>query len=238
MGQGHQDGGDPDPVKTLRILSGGAAHGLVEKIRPAFEAATGRTIDGTFSAVGAMRDKLLAGEPADVMILSRALIDELAESGHVVAASIRDVARVATSIAVRAGDKLPAMATSGDLREVLAAADEIHFPDPAQATAGIHFAKVIRELGQWDNVVSRLRLAPNGATAMKALAASTAAHPVGCTQETEIRITPGVTLVAPLPPGCDLTTVYTAAITTTAQAPAEAAKFIALLGPRASRPAS
>jgi molybdate transport system substrate-binding protein len=216
-------------VKTLRILSGGAAHGLVEKIRPAFEAATGCTIDGTFSAVGAMRDKLLAGEPADVVILSRALIDELIESGHLVPAT-RDVARVATSVAVRSGDPLPAMATAGDLRVVLATADEIHFPDPAQATAGIHFAKVIRELGQWDNVVNRLRLAPNGATAMKALAASKAAHPIGCTQETEIRITPGVTLVAPLPPGCDLTTVYTAAITTTTQAPKEAAAFIARLG--------
>jgi molybdate transport system substrate-binding protein len=216
-------------VKTLKILSGGAAHGLVEKIRPAFEAATGCTIDGTFSAVGAMRDKLLAGEPADVVILSRALIDELLESGHLVPA-IRDVAHVATSVAVRSGDPLPAMATSGDLRVALAAADEIHFPDPAQATAGIHFAKVIRQLGQWDNVVNRLRLAPNGATAMKALAASKAPHPIGCTQETEIRITPGVTLVAPLPPGCDLTTVYTAAITTTTRMPQEAAALIARLG--------
>ena len=230
MGQGHQDGGDRHPVKTLKILSGGAAHGLVEKIRPAFEAATGRTIDGTFSAVGAMRDRLLAGEPADVVILSRALIDELVESGHLVPA-IRDVARVATSVAVRSGYPLPAMATSADLRVALAAADEIHFPDPAQATAGIHFARVIRELGQWDNVVNRLRLAPNGATAMKALAASKAARPIGCTQETEIRTTPGVTLVAPLPPGCDLTTVYTAAITTTTQAPKEAAALIARLGP-------
>lgn len=216
-------------MKTLKILSGGAAHGLVEKIRPAFEAATGCTIDGTFSAVGAMRDKLLAGESADVVILSRALIDELVESGHLVPA-IRDVAHVATSVAVRSGDPLPAMATSGDLRVALAAADEIHFPDPAQATAGIHFAKVIRQLGQWDNVVNRLRLAPNGATAMKALAASTAPHPLGCTQETEIHITPGVTLVAPLPPGCDLTTVYTAAITTTTRMPQEAAALIARLG--------
>jgi molybdate transport system substrate-binding protein len=216
-------------VKTLKLLSGGAAHGLVEKIRPAFEAATGCTIDGTFSAVGAMRDKLLAGEPADVVILSRALIDELVESGHLVPAT-RAVAHVATSVAVRSGDPLPAMATSGDLRVALAAADEIHFPDPAQATAGIHFAKVIRQLGQWDNVVNRLRLAPNGATAMKALAASTAPHPLGCTQETEIRITPGVTLVAPLPPGCDLTTVYTAAITATTRMPQEAAALIARLG--------
>jgi molybdate transport system substrate-binding protein len=61
---------------------------------------------------------------------------------------------------------------------------------------------------------------------MRALAASTAAHPIGSTQETEIRSTPGVVLVAPLPPGCDLTTVYTAAVTTTAKLPQEAAELI------------
>jgi molybdate transport system substrate-binding protein len=213
--------------RSLRILSGGATHGLVERIRPAFEAETGYRIDGTFSAVGAMRDKLLAGEQADVMILSRALVDELARSGHVVASSVADVARVATAIAVRQGDPLPDVRTADALRAALAEADAIHFPDPAQATAGIHFAQVIRKLGLWVEVERRLRLAPNGATAMRALAASTDRRPIGCTQETEIRATPGVVLVAPLPPGCGLVTTYTAAVTVRARAPAEAADFIA-----------
>jgi len=163
-----------------------------------------------------------------VMILSRALIDELAKSGHVVASSVTDVAKVATAIAVRKGDPLPDVATADGLRAALAEADAIHFPDPAQATAGIHFARVIKKLGLWDQVERRLRLGPNGATAMRALAASTDRRPIGCTQETEIRATPGITLVGPLPPGCDLTTVYTAAVTTTAQAPAEANRFIVL----------
>ncbi len=218
-------------MKSLRILSGGATQGVVEGARAGFEKANGCIIDGTFSAVGAMRDKLLAGDPADVMILSRALIDELAASGHVVTGSIRDVARVATSVAVRTGDPLPDVATADGLRAALAAADEIHFPDPALATAGIHFAKVLTQLGLWDQVSDRLKLAPNGATAMRALATSTSAHPIGSTQETEIRSTQGVTLVAPLPPGCDLTTVYTAAITTTARQPKEAADFIARAAP-------
>ena len=216
-------------MSVLRILSGGAAHGLVERIRPSFESRTGCTIDGTFSAVGAMRDRLLAGEPADVMILSRALIDELAKSGHVVPSSIADVAQVATSIAVRQGDPLPDVATADTLRTALAAADEIHFPDPAQATAGIHFAGVIKKLGLSDEVADRWRLGPNGATAMRALATSTARQPIGCTQETEIRATPGVVLVAPLPPGCDLVTTYTAAVTTRTQVPAEAAALVAAL---------
>jgi molybdate transport system substrate-binding protein len=84
----------------------------------------------------------------------------------------------------------------------------------------------MRELGIWDRVAGRLKLAPNGNTAMKALAASTVPRPIGCTQETEIRATRGLVLAGPLPPGCDLTTVYTAAVTGTAQSPAEAARFI------------
>ena len=214
-------------MKTLRILSGGAAHGLVEKLRPDFEAKTGFRIDGTFSAVGAMRDRLLAGEAADVVILSRTMIDELVRSGHVVASSVVDVAQVATAIALRRGDPLPDVGTADALRAALAAADAIHFPDPAQATAGIHFAQVIKQLGLSDQVAGRLRLAPNGTTAMGELAASTARRPIGCTQETEIRATPGVVLAAALPPGCELVTTYTAAVTTRAQAPAEAAQLIA-----------
>jgi molybdate transport system substrate-binding protein len=211
---------------VLRILAGGAAQSLVEKIRPDFEAAEGCTIEGTFSAVGAMRDRLLAGEPADIVILSRALVDELARSGHVVASTVTDVARVATAVAVRTGDPLPAIGDKAGLATALEAADEIHFPDPALATAGIHFARVMRGLGIWDRVAGRLKLAPNGNTAMRALAASTARTPIGCTQETEIRATAGIVLVGPLPPGCDLTTVYTAAVTSTSGAAEEAARFI------------
>jgi molybdate transport system substrate-binding protein len=209
-------------VKTLRILAGGAAQPLVDRLRPELDF----EIAGTFSAVGAMRDKLLAGEPADLVILSRALIEGLAHSGHVVASSITDVARVATAVAVRAGDPVPPIGDKAALAAALEAADEIHFPDPALATAGIHFAKVMRDLDVWDRVEGRLKLAPNGNTAMRALAASTARRPIGCTQETEIRATPGITLVGPLPPRCDLTTIYTAAVTTTARAPAEATAFI------------
>ena len=62
----------------LKILSGGAAQGLVAALGPQFKAETGCDIDGTFGAVGAMRDRLLAGAPADVLILTSALIAELA----------------------------------------------------------------------------------------------------------------------------------------------------------------
>ncbi len=216
-------------MNALRILSGGAAHGLVDKVQPVFEKETGFTIDGDFGAVGGMKARLLAGEPADVMILSRSLIDELVREGKVMANSVTDVARVTTAIAVRQGDPLPQVGDKASLRATLLAADEIHFPDPSQSTAGIHFGKVLKELGVWTEAESRLRPAPNGATAMKALANSKAARPIGCTQETEIRAIPGIVVAAPLPPGCELVTSYTAAVTSTARSPKQARRLIELL---------
>ncbi|MGQ0581324.1 MAG: molybdate ABC transporter substrate-binding protein [Reyranella sp.] len=216
-------------MKTLRILSGGAAQGLVEQLRPAFEAETGCTIDGTFGAVGAMRARLLDGAPADLVILTRALIDGLARDGHVTGASAADLGTVETAIAVRQGDAAPPVGDANALRKALIEADAIHFPDPEQATAGIHFAKVLKDLGIDGEVAGRLHTAPNGATAMKALAASTARRPIGCTQATEILSTPGIVLVASLPAGCALATVYTAAIATKAQLPAEATQLVATL---------
>ena len=52
---------------------------------------------------------------------------------------------------------------------------------------------------------------------MRELAASKAHRPIGCTQTTEIIITPGLTLSGRLPPACALATVYTAAVTARAQ---------------------
>jgi len=216
-------------VTSVRVLSGGAAQGLVEVLRPSFEAKTGWRIDGVFGAVGAMTARLLAGEPADVMILSRALIDGLARDGQVVAESARDIGAVQTAIAVRAGDRLPAVGSVADLRAALLGADEIHLPDPEQATAGIHFAKVMKELGVWHEVADRLKPAPNGATAMRALAASAGRRPIGCTQATEILSTPGIVLVAALPPDYELSTTYTCAVTARARASTGAAELIATL---------
>lgn len=214
---------------TLRLLSGGAARGLVEAVRQVFEAETGCRIDGTFSAVGAMRDRLLAGAPADLLILTRTLVEALASKGHVDGTTARDLGTVATAVAVRAGDAVPPLGDVEALRHALAAADAIHFPDPLRATAGIHFAKVLEKLDLKDVLADRLRPAANGAAAMHALAMSTAERPIGCTQATEILATPGLVLAGPLPPGCDLSTVYTAAVATKAEAPREAAALIAKL---------
>jgi molybdate transport system substrate-binding protein len=215
--------------RQLTLLSGGAAQGLVQALAAAFERDTQCRISGSFGAVGAMRDKLLAGEPVDLVILTSALIVELATTGHVRPDTLVDIGTVQTAIAVRAGGSRPEISSADALRSTLLAPDEIYFPDPKLATAGIHFAKVLAKLGIADEVTLRLRPHPNGATAMRALAEARSGNPLGCTQVTEILSTPGVSLIGALPTGFGLSTVYTAAVATRAAHPDEARKLIDLL---------
>ncbi len=219
----------------VHILSGGAAQGLVSALASDFKTATGADIAGSFGAVGAMRDKLLGGSPADLLILTRALIEELTAQGRVLAGSAVDVGTVHTAVAVRSGDPVPAVGDADGLRAALLAADSIYFPDPKLATAGIHFAKVLGRLGVTDT--SRFKTFPNGATAMAALAAATTPKPIGCTQVTEILNTPGVHLVAPLPAGYELATMYTAGVASAAHSPDLARKLARLLSGDAAKPA-
>jgi molybdate transport system substrate-binding protein len=219
----------------LTLLSGGAAHGLVSALAPQFKAQTGAEIDGTFGAVGAMRDKLVAGASAEMLILTSALIAELTKSGHVAAGSAADLGAVATGVAVRNGDPVPAIHDADTLRTALRGADGIYFPDPKLATAGIHFAKVLERLGIANEVAPRLRPFPNGQTAMAELAAVKGGRPIGCTQITEILNTKGVMLVGNLPPDFALATVYTLGICTKAHAADLARQFAALLTGEASR---
>jgi molybdate transport system substrate-binding protein len=216
-------------MNSLNILSGGAAQGLVGSLAPSFKADTGYEIAGEFGAVGAMADKLRGGMPTDIVILTAALLATLAAERQVVAASISDVGLVETALAVRASDSKVVARNEAELREALLASDAIFVPDTRASTAGIHVAKVLARLGIADNVAARLKIFPNGATAMRELAASDAQHPIGCTQSTEIISTGGVVLSGSLPPGCELATMYTAGVTTKAAHPLQASALIGLL---------
>jgi molybdate transport system substrate-binding protein len=216
-------------MSELNILSGGAAHGLVASLALAFKAGTGFEIKGGFGAVGGMADKLRQGVAADIIILTSALVAKLAEERLVVPSSIKDVGLVETALAVRSADPKVSAKTSDELRAAFLAADAIFVPDTRTSTAGIHVAKVLAQLGIADEVALLLKIHPNGATAMRELAASSAKHPIGCTQSTEIIATEGVELSGSLPKGCELATMYTAGVTTNAAYAQQAQALIELL---------
>lgn len=221
-------------MSFVRVLSGGAAAAVVGGVQSRFEQETGARVEGTFSAVGQMREQLVAGTPCDLVILTRPLINQLIASGHVVAGSDRSLGLVMTGIAVKTGSAQPAIGDRAALAAALRAAPQIYHPDPEKATAGIHFMNVLKALGLDQELAAALRPFPNGATAMAQLALSSEPRAIGCTQETEINYTAGVTLVGSLPTEFELATDYVLGVCTGAKEPALATRLAGLVAGAAS----
>ena len=150
-------------------------------------------------------------------MLTLPMLEKLADAGWVERATIAPIGAVGTGIAIPSSlASIPDVVSQNTLRANLLAASSIHFPDPALATAGIHFKRVLNELGIFAEVEARCRHYPNGAAAMNALAKNlpeNGALQIGCTQLSEIMYTSGVTLVAELPEPFVLRTTYAAALT-------------------------
>jgi molybdate transport system substrate-binding protein len=218
----------------LTLFSGGAAQAVVTGLQAPFQAASASTLAPTFGAVGTMRDKLLAGEPCDLVILSDALIKDLEQQGHVVPGSARQLGRVETGVAVREGMPAVAVGNGEELKATLAACKGLFVPHLQKSTAGIHIAGMLKKLGLDTVLADRIHEFPNGAAAMAELAKTTGDGMIGCTQVTEIMYVPGVSLVADLPSGFGLSTIYTAACCTRAEHPELARSFVQALSDQAS----
>ena len=214
---------------VLSILCAGAVQGLVKALEAPFLKQTGAALQTRFGAVGALKEALQSGVACDVMLVTDAMVVDLQAAGVLDARARAPLGRVRTGIAVRSGAPRPDIATPESLEAALLAASAIYFPDPQRATAGIHFASVLDRLGIRDALAARLRTFPNGATAMRELAADAAPGAIGCTQITEIRYTPGIELVGALPKAFELATVYTAALGACTTQPRLAQQFIELL---------
>ena len=222
-------------MAVVRILSAGATQAVVERIATAYTSDTGNGVKGEFSAVGAMKARVIAGEPVDVVVLTRAMIDELSASGHIVSGSRADLGRVGTGVAVRAGTPLPDISNARVLRANLLVANRIVCPDPAVATAGKVVMRALDLLGIAAQVKARLRFFPNGYAAMRWLAGRRGALEAGITQTTEIVANNGVTYVGPLPDELQMKTIYSAGLASRAANPDAAREFIARLTAPAAR---
>jgi molybdate transport system substrate-binding protein len=210
---------------ALNVLSAGAAKAVVAKVAKD----AGVELTAAFGAVGAMKDKLTAGEPCDVIVLTRSMLEDLAKGKAIEEDSLGDLGRVRTGVAVKRGSHPPIISKAVSLSAALVGADAIYVPDLGKSTAGKHVASMLDSLGIAAEVEGRIREFPNGAAAMKAMAESAEPFPIGCTQVSEILYTEGVTLAGVLPDEFELATGYSAAVCSRAADPAEARRFVALL---------
>ena len=218
----------PARAEELRLLAAGAVESTLREVLPTFEAAHGKPVRVTYGAVGQLRDMLLNGAPADVAIVTPAILAELEPKGLLRAGSRVDLGRVGGGIAVRAGAERPAIDTPEALRRALLAADEIFYADPAIATAGAYLLVVADRLGVGAEVRRKGRTAAGGKEAMQLMARSTG-RAIGLTQVSEILSVPEVVLVGPYPGDLQRETTYSGVVMAGARQPERAQALLRFL---------
>jgi len=215
----------------LNVLAAGATESTLRDMVGAFEKQSGHTVKFTYGAVGLLRAKIYAGEPADLTIVTPVIIEQLQAKGLVRPDTRTDLGRVGGGIAVRLGAPRPAVGTPEELKQALLTATEVYYADPAAATAGAYFLRVADRLGVGDAVRQKGHTTAGGKEAMELMAKSSA-DAIGVTQISEILSVKEVALVGPYPDELQSMTTYTGILLTHALHPEAAKAFLRFLTSR------
>jgi molybdate transport system substrate-binding protein len=142
-------------LAQLNVIISGGFSGAYRQVLPEFERSTGITVvTGSGASQGTGPQTIVAqlqsGVPADVVILSREGLAELAASGRIATGTEVDLARVPLAAAVRAGAPKPDVTTIDALKQALLSARTIAVPG---STSGIFLTtKVFPQLGIADRI--------------------------------------------------------------------------------------
>jgi len=190
----------------VRVLSTLALRGAVGSLAGPYQAAGGTRIDADYAPTLGLLDRLRGGETADVVILTREGLDELAGQGTVVAESCIDLARSFVGIAVKAGASHPDIATEASLRAALLGARCVAYS--RIGASGIFFAQLIGRMGIASEINARARIT-SGFTA-EALIAGEA--DLAVQQISELKQVAGIEIVGPIPRQLQTPAVFSAGL--------------------------
>src|ERR1700712_5328020 len=189
---------------VVRVLSTLALKGAIGSLAGRYQAAGGARIDADFAPTLGHLERLRGGEGADVVILTREALDDLAANGSVVAQTCVDLARSYVGIAVRAGADHPDIATEAALRATLLGGRVAYSRIGA---SGILFARLIERMGIASEVNARACIVPSGFTAERLTSGEA---DLAVQQISELKQVPGVEVVGPIPHQLQTPAVFSA----------------------------
>ena len=188
------------PVRAaeIHVLSAAVMQTVFKDAAAEFERASGHKLVFDYRTMGAITERVLKGDSAELVIGSTASLTRLVAEGKIDPRSTVDIAKVGVGLIVPAGDPKPRLESVDDLRRALLGAQRVVYADPAGGgAAGIHVAKVIERLGIADEVRPKTKYGAGGDVAEVAMAQGTGT--LGLTQISEIVGKPGGQFVGPLP---------------------------------------
>lgn len=219
--------------EPVRVLATGVFATALESLAGPFESASGTKIQVSIGNAGEVASRMVAGEPADLVMSSSASVKTLANQNALVSNEVV-IGKMRLGVAVPSGAATPDLSSTETFRALLLSAQKIAYIDPnGGGTAGPFFEKIFASLGVADAVHAKAVLCKTGKEIVKAVASGAAT--IGMTQASEMIGASGVAFAGYLPDALNLTTVYAAAMATRSNNPKGASAFLAFVtGPTGS----
>jgi molybdate transport system substrate-binding protein len=213
-------------MTAIRVLSGGAPKEIFAQLTPQFKRQTGHTVDYIFAVMSVLREKIAGGDIADVLVMPTNILDGYEKDGVVRPQSRAVLGLVSINAVVRAGAPKPDLSTPDKVEQAILAARAITHATPGETPSGTHMGKLIEHFAIAEAMKGRMfhRSALRGGVE---LVASGEAE-IGFYPKSEV-ISPSLSLVGPLPPAIQLTTIYGAAVAAKSVAPDAGAAFISFM---------
>jgi molybdate transport system substrate-binding protein len=220
-------------MATIKVMSGGAPKEIFGQLTPAFEAKSGHKVAYVFAVMSALRDRLAAGEAADVLVMPTNILDGYQKDGSVRAQGRAILGLVSVNAVVRSGAPKPDLSSIDAVKQAMLNARAVVFATPGMTPSGTHMGKLVEQLGIADAMKGKIIHRPALEGGVELVTSGEAE--IGFYPKSEVINTDGLELAGPLPQAIQLTTIYGAAVTTASAAPDAGAAFIAFMRDPAHR---
>jgi len=194
-------------MSALRLLTSMASRELLVDLAARFENASSQSVSIEAAGGVEVAKRVRGGEAADIVVLARKTIEDLARGGSLIATSITDIAKSGIAVAVPAGALSPDVATAESLKRAVMAAGSISY---STGPSGVYLEKIFAGWGVLEELRRRIVVPPPGVPVGSLLVSG--AVQLGFQQLSELINLPGIRVLGPLPAAMQLTTIFSGAV--------------------------
>lgn len=215
----------------MKIIASLPLKAAYKELGPKFESAHGAKASAEWVGINDIRKRMLAGEQADGVIGSAALIDELIAAGALQAGSRIDLVKSGAGVAVKKGAPRPDIGSTESLYRAVRAAKSIVY---SSGPSGVYLGELFRKNGLAAELKDRWRQAPPGTFVGELVARGEAEL---CFQQmSELLQVEGIDVVGPLPADIQVITIFSGGVPVKSTDPKAARALFEFLRADAAQP--